>query len=213
MNLLALYSREEKHPLTVKFTNRTGKKIQLFWINKKGRRKRKGKLKDGQSKTVDTYETHVFMAFNKKLSREPLLINGSPVFYAFPHKHDAHHLDVEIKKPSGMNTNWLSLLCTCTYSSTLLDQSYKTTVMHRVKCWKKFVFTNFAPPHPYAMLTKKHSSNTWVYFTIFEHWGVQCFQNKPAAGGVPLATCFHVAGYSGHSNQLATNKLRVASYP
>ncbi|XP_078365868.1 uncharacterized protein LOC144650085 [Oculina patagonica] len=96
-----LYSREDKHPLTVKFTNRTGKKIQLFWINKKGRRKRKGKLKDGQSKTLDTYQTHVFMAFNKKLSREPLLINGSPVFYAFPHKHDAHHLDVEIKKPSG----------------------------------------------------------------------------------------------------------------
>ena len=101
MNLPALYSREDKHPLTVKFTNRTGKKIQLFWINKKGRRKRKGKLKDGQSKTIDTYETHVFMAVNRKLSREPLLINGSPVFYAFPHKHGDNHLEVEIKKPTG----------------------------------------------------------------------------------------------------------------
>lgn len=102
MNLLALYSREDKHPMTVKFTNKTGKKIQLFWINKKGRRKRKGKLKDGQSKTIDTYETHVFMAVNKKLSREPLLINGSPVFNAFPHKHGGNHLEVEIKKPTGM---------------------------------------------------------------------------------------------------------------
>ena len=101
MNLPALYSREDKHPLTVKFTNRTGKKIQLFWINKKGRRKRKGKLKDGQSKTIDTYETHVFMAVNRKLSREPLLINGGPVFYAFPHKHGDNHLEVEIKKPTG----------------------------------------------------------------------------------------------------------------
>ena len=102
MNFLALYSREDKHPLTVKFTNKTGQKVQLFWINKKGRRKRRGKLKDGQSKTVDTYETHVFMAVNKKLSREPLLINGSPVFYAFPHKHGGNHLEVEIKKPTGM---------------------------------------------------------------------------------------------------------------
>ena len=101
LNLLVLYSREDKHPLTVKFTNRTGKRIQLFWINNKGRRKRKGKLKDGHSKMVDTYETHVFMAFNKKLSREPLLINGSPVFYAFPQKHGSSHLEVEIKKPSG----------------------------------------------------------------------------------------------------------------
>ena len=101
MNLPALYSREDKHPLTVKFTNKTGKKIQLFWINKKGRRKRKGKLKDGQSKTIDTYETHVFMAVNRKLSREPLLINGGPVFYAFPHKHGDNHLEVEIKKPTG----------------------------------------------------------------------------------------------------------------
>lgn len=102
MNLLALYSREDKHLLTVKFTNKTGKKVQLFWINKKGRRKRKGKLKDGQSKTIDTYETHVFMAVNRKLSREPLLINGSPVFYAFPYKHGDNHLEVEIKKPTGM---------------------------------------------------------------------------------------------------------------
>ncbi|XP_020632729.1 uncharacterized protein LOC110069541 [Orbicella faveolata] len=107
MNLLALYSREDKHPMTVKFTNKTGKKIQLFWINKKGRRKRKGKLKDGQSKTIDTYETHVFMAVNKKLSREPLLINGSPVFYAFPHKHGGNHLEVEIKKPTGSSVNKL----------------------------------------------------------------------------------------------------------
>ena len=102
MNMPALYSREDKHPLTVKFTNKTGKKVQLLWINKKGRRKRKGKLKDGQSKTIDTFETHVFMAVNKKLSREPLLINGSPVFYAFPHKHGGNHLEVEIKKPTGM---------------------------------------------------------------------------------------------------------------
>lgn len=102
MNSLALFSREDKHPLTVKFTNKTGKKVQLFWINRKGRRKRKGKLKDGHSKTIDTYETHVFMAFNKKLSREPLSINGSPVFYAFPHKHGDHHLEAEIKKPSGI---------------------------------------------------------------------------------------------------------------
>ena len=102
INLLALYSREDKHPLAVKFTNKTGKKVQIFWIDKKGRRRRKGKLKDGQSKTIDTYETHVFMAVNKKLSREPLLINGSPVFYAFPHKHGGNHLEVEIKKPTGM---------------------------------------------------------------------------------------------------------------
>lgn len=98
----ALYSREDKHPLTVKFTNKTGKKVNLFWIDKRGRRKKKGKIKDGQSKTVDTYETHVFMAFNRKLSREPLQINGSPVFYAFPHKHGDKQLGVEIKKPSGM---------------------------------------------------------------------------------------------------------------
>lgn len=101
LNLLALYSREDKHPLTVKFTNKTGKKVQVFWINKKGRRKRKGKLKDGHSKTIDTYETHVFMAMSRKLSREPLLINGSPVFYAFPHKQGDKHVDVEIRKPTG----------------------------------------------------------------------------------------------------------------
>lgn len=103
----ALYSREDKHPLTVKFTNKTGKKVQLFWINKKGRRKRKGKLKDGQSKTIDTYETHVFMAVNRKLSGEPLLINGSPVFYAFPYKHGDNHLEVEIKKPTASSVNKL----------------------------------------------------------------------------------------------------------
>ena len=98
----ALYSKEDKHPLSVKFTNKAGKKVKLFWINKRGRRKRKGNIKEGQSKTVDTYETHVFMAFNRKLSREPLPINGSPVFYVFPHKHGDKHVEVEIKKPSGM---------------------------------------------------------------------------------------------------------------
>ena len=112
---LVLYSREDKNPMTVKFTNRTGKKIKLFWINKKGRRKRKGKLKDGQSKAVDTYETHVFMAFNKKLCREPLLINGSPVFYAFPHKHGDNHLEVEIKKPLGMMETVTCLLLSCVH--------------------------------------------------------------------------------------------------
>ena len=41
------------------------------------------------------------MAMSKKLSREPLLINGSPVFYAFPHKQGDKHVDVEIRKPTG----------------------------------------------------------------------------------------------------------------
>ena len=41
------------------------------------------------------------MAVSKKLSREPLLINGSPVFYAFPHKQGDKHVDVEIRKPTG----------------------------------------------------------------------------------------------------------------
>ena len=102
LHLLALYSREDKHPLTVKFTNKTGKKVQLFWINKKGRRKRKGKIKEGHSKSIDTYETHVFMAVNRKLSREPLLINGTPVFYAYAHKQGDKHVEVEIKKPTGI---------------------------------------------------------------------------------------------------------------
>lgn len=103
--LLALYSKEDKHPMEVTFINKTDKKVQVFWINKKGRRKRKGKIKHGHSKTIDTYETHIFMAFNKKLSREPLLINGSPVFYAFPHNHGDKHVNVEIKKPTGYNSH------------------------------------------------------------------------------------------------------------
>lgn len=102
-----LYSKEDKHPMTVKFINKTGKKVQVFWINKKGRRKRKGKIKDGHSKTIDTYETHVFMAMNRKLSREPLLINGSPVFYAFPHKQGDKHVDVEIRKPTASSVDKL----------------------------------------------------------------------------------------------------------
>ena len=103
--LLALYSKEDKHPMEVTFINKTDKKVQVFWINKKGRRKRKGKIKHGHSKTIDTYETHIFMAFNKKLSREPRLIIGSPVFYAFPHNHGDKHVNVEIKKPTGENSH------------------------------------------------------------------------------------------------------------
>ena len=75
--------------------------MQLFWINKRGRRKKKGKIKDSNSKTVDTFETHVFMAMNRKLSREPLLINGSSLFFAFPKKQGDTHVDVEIRKPTG----------------------------------------------------------------------------------------------------------------
>lgn len=103
----ALYSKEDKHPLSVKFTNKAGRKVKLYWINERGRRKRKGKIKEGQSKTVDTYETHVFMAFSRKVSREPLPINGSPVFNAFPHKHGDKLVEVEIKKPSGSSFNRL----------------------------------------------------------------------------------------------------------
>lgn len=101
----SLYSKEDKHPLTVRFTNKTGKKVQMFWINKKGRRKRKGKIKPGHSKSIDTFETHVFMALNRKLSSEPLLINGTPVFYAFPYNEGDQHVEVEIRKPTASSVN------------------------------------------------------------------------------------------------------------
>ncbi|XP_074616259.1 uncharacterized protein LOC141875770 [Acropora palmata] len=101
----SLYSKEDKHPLTVRFTNKTGKKVQMFWINKKGRRKRKGKIKPGHSKSIDTFETHVFMALNRKLSSEPLLINGTPVFYAFPYNQGDQHVEVEIRKPTASSVN------------------------------------------------------------------------------------------------------------
>ena len=35
----------------------------------------------------------------------------------------------------------------------------------------------------------------------------QGFQNKPVTAGVKPATWLHVAGYSGHNNQLLTNNL------
>ena len=60
------------------------------------------KIKEGHSKSIDTYETHVFMAINRKLSREPLLINGTPVFHAFAHKQGDKHVEVEIRKPTGI---------------------------------------------------------------------------------------------------------------
>nr|XP_058964076.1 uncharacterized protein LOC131790839 [Pocillopora verrucosa] len=123
----ALYSKEDKHPLSVKFTNKAGKKVKLFWINKRGRRKRKGNIKEGQSKTVDTYETHVFMAFSRKLSREPLPINGSPVFYVFPHKHGDKHVEVEIKKPSGSSFNSLK-------SEAHVTVPVEVKFVNRVKC-------------------------------------------------------------------------------
>ena len=42
------------------------------------------------------------MAINKKVSREPLLINGSSLFYVFPGQHGSKHVTVDITKPSGM---------------------------------------------------------------------------------------------------------------
>ena len=75
-----LRSREDKNPLSVKFFNRSGKKVALFWLDKKGRHKKIRKLKEGKSTMVETFETHAFMCAKKR--GDPLMIDGNVIYFA-----------------------------------------------------------------------------------------------------------------------------------
>ena len=82
--------------MTVKFVNRSGKKVLLFKIDKKGRHKKVRKLKDSKSETVETYETTAFIAFNMKDDAEIMVIGDNAVYFA-----SQAHSQVDIRREPG----------------------------------------------------------------------------------------------------------------
>lgn len=71
-------SKHDKHPVRVKFINKTNQKLKLYWVDHKGKFKKREKIKEGRIEVADTYETHPFMAEGKK--GPDVVINGNQLF-------------------------------------------------------------------------------------------------------------------------------------
>ena len=97
---IGLRSREDKNPLSVKFINRSGKMVNLYWLDKKGRHKKMKKLKEGKSVDIPTYETHAFMAVKKK--GDPVTIDGNVTYFARPTGSHGKQAEVEVRKLPGV---------------------------------------------------------------------------------------------------------------
>lgn len=95
--LIGPRTREEKKPLTIKFVNRSGRKVMLFKIDKKGKQKKIRKLKDGISEMIETYESTAFIAMNMKDDRDAVVIDANAVYFA-----SSQHKEVEIRREPGM---------------------------------------------------------------------------------------------------------------
>lgn len=74
-----LRSRHDKHPINVKFTNKTNEKIILYWIDEKGKFEKLTKIKSGLSRDIDTFVSHVFLAETKK--GHQLILNGNISYF------------------------------------------------------------------------------------------------------------------------------------
>ena len=94
-------SKDSKYPVRVKFVNRTRNKLQLVWLNQKGKFKKVAKMKEGQAEVIDSYEGHKFVVDAKKGS-EPL-INGNQTFIVHATPGSSGEIKAEITHGPSKN--------------------------------------------------------------------------------------------------------------
>jgi len=99
-------AKDDRHPVTVKFTNKTKSKVKLYWINYKGNFKQKDKVKEGRTVSVNSYEGHTFMVGSKK---DDAVINGNLLFRV--HTARGSHGEVRGEITRGPSKTILVNLC------------------------------------------------------------------------------------------------------
>ena len=87
-------TKHSKHPVTVKFINKTNDKVKLYWVDHKGKFKKQEKIKEGRIEVIQTYETHPFCAEGKK--GRDLVINGNFLFITQAYSGSHGELKAEI---------------------------------------------------------------------------------------------------------------------
>ncbi|XP_032238847.1 formin-like protein 18 [Nematostella vectensis] len=91
------HSVEERNHLNVTFVNRSGRKVIIYQIDKKGRFKKLCKVKDGKNISTDTFETTHFTALDPK-GKTGLIIGVNTIYIATPDHSGSKHVTVEVKK-------------------------------------------------------------------------------------------------------------------
>ena len=73
-NTIDIFAKHSKYPINVKFVNKSGDKVKVYWIDEKGKFKKVLKLKEGRIDVLGTFEGYAFIA------DDDAIINGNTMF-------------------------------------------------------------------------------------------------------------------------------------